>query len=200
METSDVPARIRTLRRRLGLTQEQLAQRIGVTYSTVNHWENGKRVPQPFLATKLRQLEAERAPPAHTSARAAMAPTSAVGRRKPRARARPAARGTRSRVRNDISEMVRRIVECFHPEQVILFGSHARGEARADSDVDLLVVMPVQGSKRQTQLKIRQVLHDIPVPKDVIVTTPEEFERRRRIVGTIERPAVREGKRLYARG
>jgi predicted nucleotidyltransferase len=41
-----------------------------------------------------------------------------------------------------INEMTRRIVERFDPLQVILFGSHARGEAHADSDVDLLVVFP----------------------------------------------------------
>ena len=45
-----------------------------------------------------------------------------------------------------IAEMVRRIVERFDPEKIILFGSHARGDATPDSDVDLLVVMPVQGS------------------------------------------------------
>ncbi|MBH0185089.1 MAG: nucleotidyltransferase domain-containing protein, partial [Nitrospira sp.] len=45
--------------------------------------------------------------------------------------------------------MVRRIVERFHPERVILFGSHARGTAGPQSDVDLLVVMQAQGSKRR---------------------------------------------------
>jgi uncharacterized protein len=45
-------------------------------------------------------------------------------------------------VQKAIEQMVRRIVEQFHPERVILFGSHARGDAGPDSDVDLLVVMP----------------------------------------------------------
>ena len=43
-----------------------------------------------------------------------------------------------------ISEMVRRIVERFHPEKIILFGSYARGTAGPDSDVDLLVVLPIE--------------------------------------------------------
>jgi len=47
-----------------------------------------------------------------------------------------------------IQKMVERIVAQFRPEKVILFGSQARGDAGPDSDVDLLVVMPVQGSKR----------------------------------------------------
>jgi uncharacterized protein len=49
-----------------------------------------------------------------------------------------------------ISEMVRRIVEGFHPDKIILFGSYARGAAGPDSDADLLVVMPVKGSKRSS--------------------------------------------------
>jgi predicted nucleotidyltransferase len=98
-----------------------------------------------------------------------------------------------------IDAMVRRIVQRFDPERVILFGSHARGTAGPDSDVDLLVVMPVEGSKRDKAIEIGVVLHDIRVPKDIIVTTPEEFEWRKEVVGTIERPAAREGRVLYAR-
>jgi transcriptional regulator with XRE-family HTH domain len=43
----------------MGLTQEQFAQKVGVTYSTVNQWENGKRVPQPFLIRRLLELKEE---------------------------------------------------------------------------------------------------------------------------------------------
>ena len=98
-----------------------------------------------------------------------------------------------------ITEMVRRIVERFDPERIILFGSHARGAAGPNSDVDLLVVMPVEGSKREKQLEIRKALRGIRAPIDIAVSTPEEFEWRREIVGTIEYPAVTEGKLLYAR-
>lgn len=95
--------------------------------------------------------------------------------------------------------MVRRIVREFDPERIILFGSHARGDAGPDSDVDLLVVMPVKGDKRKKQVEIRVVLHDVGIPKDIIVTTPEDFAWRKDVVGTIEYPAVREGKVLYVR-
>jgi predicted nucleotidyltransferase len=95
--------------------------------------------------------------------------------------------------------MVRRIVERFDPERIILFGSHAKGTASPDSDVDLLVVMPVSGSKRRKQLEIRLVLREFGIPKDVIVTTPEEFAWRSGVPGTIERPAATEGKVVYAR-
>ena len=59
-----------------------------------------------------------------------------------------------SMVQKKIEEMVQRIVERFHPEKIILFGSHARGTAGPDSDVDLLVVMPVQGSRRKKATEI----------------------------------------------
>lgn len=56
---SDVPALVKDLRRRLELTQEQFAQKVGVTYSTVNNWENGKRIPQPFLMRRLLEIKEE---------------------------------------------------------------------------------------------------------------------------------------------
>lgn len=102
-------------------------------------------------------------------------------------------------LQKDIRRMVDRIVRKFQPERVILFGSHARGEGGPDSDVDLLVVMPVDGSKREKAVEIGVALHGIRVPKDIIVTTPEDFEWRKEVPGTIERPAAREGKVLYAR-
>jgi predicted nucleotidyltransferase len=98
-----------------------------------------------------------------------------------------------------IQMMVERLVERFDPDQIILFGSQVRGTAGPDSDVDLLVIMPVSGSKRARQLEMRMALHDIAIPKDIILASPDEVARRRDIVGTIIRPALREGKVLYAR-
>ncbi len=97
-----------------------------------------------------------------------------------------------------IDRMVKRIVKKFHPEQVILFGSHARGEAGPDSDVDLLIVMNFEGTAFDQAVEIRLALHDFRIPKDVMVTTPENFAWRKEVVGTIEWPAAREGKVLYA--
>ena len=98
-----------------------------------------------------------------------------------------------------ISEMVRRIVEGFHPDKIILFGSYARGAAGPDSDADLLVVMPVKGSKREKAIEIDVELAGIGLPKDVIVVTAEEIEKYRDVVGTLICPALREGKVLYER-
>ena len=63
--------------------------------------------------------------------------------------------------RECITEMVRRIVDRFHPEKIILFGSHARGTAASDSDADLLVVMRVEGSRRKQATEIDLALAGI---------------------------------------
>ena len=98
-----------------------------------------------------------------------------------------------------IGKMVARIVKRFDPEQIILFGSHARGTAGPDSDVDLLVVMPVATSSREQATEIDLALGDRALPLDVIVITPQQFERDRHRIGTVVEPAIREGQVLYAR-
>jgi hypothetical protein len=59
--------------------------------------------------------------------------------------------------------------------------------------------MPVSGLRREKAIEIDVILHDIPLAKDVIVVRPEDFKWRRKVVGSIERPAAQEGKLLYAR-
>jgi len=98
-----------------------------------------------------------------------------------------------------IQRMIRRIVRNFDPLRIILFGSHARSEAGSESDIDLLVVLPDVTDKRRAAIEIRRVLTDLPVSKDIIVTSPAEIARRGDLVGTVLRPALREGKVLYER-
>lgn len=98
-----------------------------------------------------------------------------------------------------VDRIVRRIVKRFRPEAIILFGSRARGDAGPDSDIDLLVVMPVEESVVETRLAIQMALPRLSISVDVFVTTPESFAWRKDYVGTIEWPATREGTVLYAR-
>jgi len=58
MATINIPVLVKGLREQLGLTQEQFAHEVGVTFSTVNQWENGRRRPQPFLLKRLLEMEA----------------------------------------------------------------------------------------------------------------------------------------------
>ncbi len=98
-----------------------------------------------------------------------------------------------------IDAMIRRITGRFQPEKIILFGSYARGEATDDSDVDLLVVMHVKGSRRRKANEIDLALSGRTVPLDLIVVTPEQFDRQKDLIGTIVRQAAREGKVVYER-
>jgi uncharacterized protein len=99
-----------------------------------------------------------------------------------------------------IPYMVDRIVREFRPVKVILFGSQARGDAGTESDVDLLVVMPDSwggARKRAAAVGIMGALRDLPISKDIVITTPEEIARRGRLVGTVLQLALAEGTVLY---
>ena len=98
-----------------------------------------------------------------------------------------------------LSEVVNRIVQKFHPEKIILFGSWARGEAREDSDLDLLVVLSKTEHTRRAAIQIGNSLSDLPVSKDIIVTTPKDIEKYGKTIGYILHPALTEGKVIYER-
>ena len=96
-----------------------------------------------------------------------------------------------------LNEITRRISEKFAPDKIIVFGSYARGGVTPDSDVDILVILHVEHSRRQVATEIERALIGMNVPIDVIVATPEDIEEHKDQVGTIIRPALLEGKVLY---
>lgn len=98
-----------------------------------------------------------------------------------------------------IQAMVKSIVEKFNPEKVILFGSHARGNASPKSDIDLLIIMPIEGSRRKKMVEIYGALGPVGIPKDILVFTPDDIEKYGQLLGTILKPALEEGKVLYER-
>jgi uncharacterized protein len=75
----------------------------------------------------------------------------------------------------DIRRVTQQVIEQFHPQKVILFGSYAYGEPTMDSDVDLLVVMETEEPLLQTAAKIAASI-DHPFPIDILVRTPRELE------------------------
>jgi predicted nucleotidyltransferase len=98
-----------------------------------------------------------------------------------------------------LAEITRRIVTTSDPEQIIMFGSQARGDAGPDSDLDLLVVKDKVESPRAEAARIYRALAGLRTPVDIVVVRSDYVQRHRDIVGTIVRPALREGKVLYAR-
>lgn len=98
-----------------------------------------------------------------------------------------------------IEDAVGRLVRDFTPTQIILFGSCATGHGTVDSDIDLLIVMPDGIDRRQAAIQMHRQLCDLPMPKDIIVTTPEEIASRGQVTGSVLASALREGKILYER-
>jgi predicted nucleotidyltransferase len=96
-----------------------------------------------------------------------------------------------------LNEVKRRLVDGFHPDKIILFGSQARGTADDRSDVDILVVSRFEGERREMMLEMDRALGELEYAFDVLISTPEEFEVDRLIPGTVSRYADKEGKVLY---
>jgi len=112
-------------------------------------------------------------------------------------RARRRKRGTGTVDENLLKEIVRRIVEAVAPEKIILFGSAARGEMGPDSDLDLLIVKS-DVHRLATAQMIEHSLTGITIPTDIVVATPKDIELHKDTIGLIYRPALQEGKTIYA--
>ena len=97
-----------------------------------------------------------------------------------------------------LGSILRRIVEAYQPEAVYLFGSRARHQADADSDYDLLVVVPADApeARRRPQLAVR-ALRGVGVPVDAVVMTRPAFDLRAHVVNSLPEAALHEGRLLY---
>ena len=97
-----------------------------------------------------------------------------------------------------LDEIVRRLVAAYRPEKVYLFGSHARGDAGPDSDLDLLVIVPDDADpSRQRSRLAYEVLRGTGVAVDVVVWTRGYFERRRVVPASLPAVVEREGRLLH---
>jgi len=97
-----------------------------------------------------------------------------------------------------LDEIVRRIVDAVHPERIILFGSAVRGDMNAESDVDVLVVMPEGTNRRRIAAFLHTQLFGIPLSVDIMVTTPSLLEEHKDNIGMIYQTILAEGRVLYA--
>jgi predicted nucleotidyltransferase len=97
-------------------------------------------------------------------------------------------------------ELIRRLVDEFHPERIYLFGSHAWGKPDSESDVDLLVIVGKSSEKPiQRAVRAQRSLRGMKVSVDVLVKTRKEFERYTSVKASLEAQIAREGKLLYGR-
>src|SRR5262245_9308754 len=91
-----------------------------------------------------------------------------------------------------IRQFTKQVAKLFHPDRIILFGSHAYGRPHADSDVDILVVMPARNQLDQA-VKI-ELACDPPFPLDIIVRTPRNVRWRLRDGDSFLREILTKGK------
>lgn len=97
---------------------------------------------------------------------------------------------------SEIEELGRQIGREFHPERVVLFGSHAQGIATDESDVDLLIVLEFEGRSVDQSVQIRMKLRPA-FPLDLLVRTPEAVRERLALGDDFMREILEEGKVLY---
>ena len=95
-----------------------------------------------------------------------------------------------------IRQLSRRIAREFKPRRIVLFGSYADGDPTADSDVDLLVVLPHEGRSVEKSVEMRLKLRPA-FPLDLLVRTPETVRRRIAMGDTFLRDIMENGKVLY---
>jgi predicted nucleotidyltransferase len=96
-----------------------------------------------------------------------------------------------------IGYLVQRIIDEVHPLRIFVFGSAAKGMIGADSDVDILVVMPEGIHRRRTAQLLYRRIRGVGVPFDILVTTPNDLNRHKDNIGLIYRTILQEGKEVY---
>jgi uncharacterized protein len=96
-----------------------------------------------------------------------------------------------------LEHVTKTIVERFRPRRIMVFGSHARGEAGPDSDLDLFIEMDTPRRPPERAIEVSEVFGLRPWPMDIVVYTPEEVRRLRNVNGTLLSIIEKEGKLLY---
>ena len=99
----------------------------------------------------------------------------------------------------DIRQVAERLGQAANADQVILFGSHARGVATEHSDVDLLVVADSDLPRFKRSRSLYSLLRPYPFSMDLVVYTPEEVEKGRQAPLSFVATVLREGKTVYVR-
>jgi predicted nucleotidyltransferase len=96
-----------------------------------------------------------------------------------------------------LNEMTRRVVDSIRPLRIVLFGSAARGEMGANSDLDILVVMPDGTHRLHTEQKLHRALRGLPCAKDIIVVVQSDVEQYADNPALVIHTALTEGREVY---
>jgi len=96
-----------------------------------------------------------------------------------------------------IHQAVATLVAAANPQQILLFGSYARGDAREDSDLDFMVVQSEVTDRAGEMVRLRRALRPLRVPADVLVVSADELARYGREAGSVYWWALKEGRVMH---
>ena len=150
------------------LTVPEAARRVGRNPETVRRWIREGRLRAHKVGTQHVIDVADLNDAAH-----GVSPERVADPDPQATRGRPAAR-----IDAWLPMIVGRIVRVVNPAKIVLFGSRARGDAREDSDYDLLVIVDAAKDRRALRIAIRRSFDDLAVAADVVVATTEEAAGR----------------------
>ena len=101
--------------------------------------------------------------------------------------------------KEEVRRSVDKIKQRYKPEKIFVFGSFASGKITADSDIDFFIIKRTTKTRRERQREVSRILIDREVPVDILVFTPAETERRKRIGDPFILDILNSGKLLYAK-
>ena len=101
----------------------------------------------------------------------------------------------------ELQEVIRRIIESYAPQKIILFGSYAYGRPTPDSDFDLLILKETEEPPRQRRFIVRKIVWPLPIntPVEPIVLTQSELDQRLKLKDQFIQEIVSRGRLLYAK-
>ena len=101
----------------------------------------------------------------------------------------------------ELQEVIRRIIESYAPQKIILFGSYAYGRPTPDSDFDLLILKETEEPPRQRRFKVRKIVWPLPIntPVEPIVLTQSELDQRLKLKDQFIQEVISRGRLLYAK-
>lgn len=101
--------------------------------------------------------------------------------------------------KKEVKKSIEKIKKNYKPEKIFIFGSYVDGRITANSDIDFFIIKKTTKTRQERQREVSRILIDREVPIDIIVFTPTETEKRRKIGDSFILNILNSGKLVYAK-